>query len=85
MRKPPFMTMSAATICPATVATAAPAMPISGKTQTPKMSKGSSTMLTAAPAICANMGTFMLPTACKTFVHTLSRKSPKLRTQAILP
>ena len=85
LRKPFFMTVSAATICPATVAAAAPAMPISGRPSMPKISSGSNIILVTAPAICAIIGVFMSPPACSTFVQMLSRKSPKLNTQTTLP
>ena len=51
--------ITAATICPATVAEAAPATPILQV----KMSIGSKIILVTAPAICAIMGSFMLPPA----------------------
>ena len=85
LRTPPFITTSAATICPATVATAAPEIPISGSPSNPKMSSGSSTMFVTAPIICAIIGRRILPSAWWTFVHMLSRNNPKLNTQTILP
>lgn len=43
------ITTSAATICPTTVAMAAPAMPSSGSPSSPKISSGSRAMLVSAP------------------------------------
>jgi hypothetical protein len=38
-----------------------------------------------ASSICASMGVFISPRACKIFVHILSENKPKLNTQTILP
>ena len=42
-------------------------------------------MLVTAPAICASMGVFMSPSACSTFVQTLSQNSPTDATHTIRP
>ena len=79
------MTTAAATIWPATVAIAAPAMPSRGSPSSPKMSSGSSTMFVTAPRIWAIIGVRISPSACKILVQTLSRKSPKLATETMRP
>ena len=84
-RKPFLITTSAATICPATVATAAPAIPISGRPKRPKIKSGSRTMLSTSPRIWAINGVFISPIDCSTFVQMLSRNSPKLNTHTIRP
>lgn len=67
------------------VMVAAPAMPISGRPQRPKMRNGSSTMLVSAPRICATVGVFISPRACRTLVQMLSKNSPKLKTHTMRP
>ena len=42
-------------------------------------------MFVTAPAICAIIGVFMSPFACRIFVQMLSRKSPKEKTHTIRP
>ena len=51
----------AATICPPTVATAAPAMPISGKPSRPKIRMGSNMMFSMAPMSCVIMESVVRP------------------------
>jgi hypothetical protein len=42
-------------------------------------------MFVIAPAICAIIGVFISPFACRIFVQMLSRKSPKEKTHTIRP
>lgn len=67
----------AARICPATVAAAAPAMPILGKPSRPKMRMGSKMMLNTAPIICVTMLQAVLPVLCSRRSKVISQKTPK--------
>ena len=81
----PETTMSAASTWPDTVAKAAPATPSAGAGPRPKIRIGSSTILAAAPAIWANMFRRMLPRAWWTLLQVLSRNTPGLPTQTMVP
>lgn len=78
-------TTAAAAACPITVAMPAPAMPISGRPNQPKIRIGSSAMFTIAPRICPYIGVFMSPFAWQTLVHMLSKNRPGASTVTILP
>ena len=82
---PFFATIAAAVTCPTTVAIAAPEIPIASNPIQPKIKTGSSAMLTTAPTICAIIGVFISPSACKILVQMLSKNKPKLNTLTILP
>ena len=53
-----------AIICPITVANAAPATPISGSPNRPKIKIGSRIILIMAPSPCVNIVITVLPVAC---------------------
>ena len=79
------MTTRAATICPITVAIAAPAIPNLCMPNIPKIRIGSRMIFVIAPAICATIGVFISPRACRILLQTPSVNSPILTTQTILP
>ena len=56
---------AAATICPATVAMAAPATSIRGRPNQPKIRMGSSTMLMRAPVSWVHMARKVRPVDCR--------------------
>ena len=62
--------------CPRTVATAAPAIPMQGEPNKPKIKIGSRIIFITAPTICAAIGSAIFPLACRIFVQIDSTKMP---------
>lgn len=72
-----------ATICPNTVAAAAPAMPIFGKPNSPKIKIGSKIRLITAPVVCVIIVQTVRPVACKSRSKQNCPYSPKLHAVTI--
>ena len=68
------------TICPMTVAAAAPFTPMAGQPSRPKIIMGSRMRLVTAPVSIKTMGQIILPVACNIFSTASSIKQPKENT-----
>ena len=76
--------MDAATICPNTVATAAPAIPMRGIPKYPKIRIGSRMILMIAPVDWVIIVYMVLPVACSSLSKVVCRKIPIPATQQIV-
>ena len=74
----------AATICPSTVAVAAPRTPMAGKGPTPNISSGSKMMLKMAPVAWEAMEAKVLPVATSSFSKFCPKNAPAETTHTML-